>query len=90
MKLPLVTIIVPVYNVENYVKKCVESIISQTYQNIEIILVNDGSTDKSGSIISEYLDLDERIRVFNKDNGGLSDARNYGMCYVTGEYVLLD
>ena len=88
MKLPLVTIIVPVYNVEKYVKKCVESIISQTYQNIEIILVNDGSTDQSGSIISEYLDLDERIRVFNKDNGGLSDARNYGMCYVTGEYVL--
>ena len=69
MNLPLVTIIVPVYNVEKYVKKCVESIISQTYQNIEIILVNDGSTDQSGSIISEYLDLDERIRVFNKDNG---------------------
>ncbi|MCU7212138.1 glycosyltransferase family 2 protein [Turicibacter sanguinis] len=88
MKLPVVSIVVPIYNVENYVRKCIDSIISQTYQNIEIILVNDGSTDQSGQIISSYLEVDKRIRIFHKENGGLSDARNYGMRYITGEYVL--
>lgn len=88
MKMPIVSIIIPVYNVAHYVNKCIDSVISQSYQNIEIILVNDGSTDQSGQIISRYLDVDKRIRILHKENGGLSDARNYGMSYITGEYVL--
>ena len=83
----LVSIIVPVYNVENYIDDCVKSLVSQTYKNIEIILIDDGSTDKSGGICDEYaLDYD-RVKVFHKENGGLSDARNYGLTKIEGEYV---
>jgi glycosyltransferase involved in cell wall biosynthesis len=83
-----VSVIVPIYKVESYLNRCVDSIINQTYSNIEIILVNDGSPDNCGNIIDEYAKTDSRIKVAHKQNGGLSDARNYGMQYVTGEFTL--
>lgn len=85
---PLISIIVPIYNVEQYVDKCIQSILNQTYQNLEIILVDDGATDCSGSIADSYAARDKRIKVFHKENGGLSDARNYGLNHVTGDYIL--
>lgn len=75
----LVSIIVPVYNVEDYLTECIESAIKQTYHNLEIILVDDGSTDTSGKICDMYACKDDRIKVFHKQNGGLSDARNTGI-----------
>lgn len=83
----LVSIIVPVYNVERYIKNCVRSIIRQTYKNIEIILVDDGSTDKSGEICDWFKMADNRIKVVHKMNGGLSDARNVGLGIASGKYV---
>lgn len=83
-----VSIIVPVYNVEKYVSRCLESLISQTYKNIEIIIVNDGATDKSRSICEEYEKKDSRIKLINKENQGLGFARNTGLEYITGDYVL--
>ena len=83
----LISIIVPVYNVEKYLKKCVYYILNQSYKNLEVILVNDGSTDNSGKICDELSREDSRIKVYHKDNGGLSDARNYGVAKATGEYV---
>lgn len=83
----LISIIVPVYKVENYIDKCIESIINQTYQKLEIILVDDGSPDKSGEKCEEYKKIDNRIFVVHKENGGLSDARNFGMKYATGKYI---
>ena len=82
-----ITVIVPVYNVENYLRKCLDSIITQTYKNIEIIVVNDGSTDASGQICQEYAQKDNRIIYIEKENGGLSDARNVGLDKMTGSYV---
>mgnify|MGYP002721121269 FL=1 len=82
-----ITVIVPVYNVENYLNKCLDSIIKQTYQNLEIIVVNDGSTDNSGTICQEYAQKDDRIVYIEKENGGLSDARNAGLDRMTGSYV---
>lgn len=83
----LVSIIVPVYNVEKYLSKCIESIIHQTYDNLEIILCDDGSTDNSPSICDEYARRDPRVKVIHKANGGLSDARNAGLNAVSGAYV---
>lgn len=83
----LVSVIVPIYNVQDYIERCVHSIIEQTYHNIEILLIDDGSTDDSGKLADEYAEKDERIKVFHKKNGGLSDARNYGFAVSTGEYV---
>lgn len=83
----LISVIVPVYNVEKYVEKCVESIINQTYKNIEIILVDDGSTDNSGKIIDNISLKDNRIKVIHKENGGLSDARNAGLDICNGKYI---
>lgn len=83
-----VSIIVPVYNVEKYLRQCLNSIIGQTYKNIEIIVINDGSTDSSGNICDEYAKKDERIKIIHKQNGGLSDARNYGLKVMTGKYLL--
>ena len=85
--MPKVSVIVPVYNVENYIKKCLASLINQTLKDIEIIIVNDGSTDNSKTIIDDYAKNDNRIIVCEKENGGLSDARNYGLKYATSEYV---
>ena len=82
-----ITVIVPVYNVENYLNKCLDSILKQTYQNLEIIVVNDGSTDNSGTICQEYAQKDNRIVYIEKENGGLSDARNAGLDRMTGSYV---
>lgn len=82
----LVTVIVPVYNVEEYIRECVDSLLTQTYSNIEIILVDDGSTDNSGSICEEYAKEDSRVIVIHKENGGLSSARNAGMEIMRGKY----
>ena len=81
-----ISVIVPVYNVEKYIRQCLESIINQTYKNLEIIIVNDGTRDNSMKIVEEYLS-DERIRVINKENGGVASARNRGIEEVTGEYI---
>ena len=83
-----ISVIVPVYNVEKYVKKCLESISNQTYKNIEIIIVNDGATDKSEKICREFVGNEDRAKLYTKENGGLSSARNHGMQFVTGNYVL--
>lgn len=83
----LISIIVPVYNIEKYIEKCIRSIISQTYQNLEIILVDDGSTDKSGKICDKYAQIDTRIFVIHKKNEGLSDARNSGLEVCKGRYI---
>ena len=83
----LISIIVPVYNVEKYIEKCIDSIINQTYKNLEIILVDDGSKDNSGKICDEYSKKDSRIKVIHKVNGGLSDARNHGLQIATGDYI---
>lgn len=83
----LVSVIVPLYNAEIYIEKCITSIINQTYKNIEIILVDDGSTDKSGKICDEFAKKDKRIKVIHKENGGLVSARKAGILCVTGDYV---
>jgi len=82
-----ISVIVPIYNVEKYLERCIESIIGQTYQNLEIILVDDGSPDNCGKICDAYMKKDERIKVIHKENGGLSDARNAGQKIATGEYI---
>lgn len=83
----LVSVIVPVYNVERYLNRCVESILLQTYSNIEVILVDDGSTDKSGVMCDSFAASDARIRVIHKKNGGLSSARNEGLKRATGDFI---
>lgn len=84
----LVSIIVPVYNVEKYLAQCLDSLISQTYDNLEIICVNDGSPDKSGEILYRYAEIDTRVQVITQENQGLSGARNTGIQHATGEYVM--
>lgn len=83
----LISVIVPVYKVEAYLDKCVRSIVDQTYRNLEIILVDDGSPDRCGAICDAWAEKDDRIKVIHKKNGGLSDARNAGMEVATGEYM---
>lgn len=83
----LISVIVPIYNVEKYLSKCIDSILNQTYKNIEVLLVNDGSTDNSEQICLEYAKKDNRIKYLKKKNGGLSDARNYGIEHANGEYL---
>ena len=84
---PEISIIVPVYNVEKYLKRCIDSILNQSFTDFELILVDDGSTDNSGEIIDEYAIKDERIKVIHKENGGLSSARNVGIEYSKGNYI---
>lgn len=83
----LISVIIPIYNVEKYLKTCIESVIQQTYKNLEIILVNDGSTDNCLNICNKYKAKDSRIKVINKKNGGLADARNVGLENSTGIYI---
>lgn len=85
---PLISIIVPIYKVEQYLPRCVDSIINQTYRNLEIILVDDGSPDLCGKICDEYTSRDKRIKVVHKTNGGLSDARNVGIDIANGDFIL--
>ncbi|MEH7308399.1 glycosyltransferase family 2 protein [Neobacillus drentensis] len=83
-----VSVVVPIYKVEKYLSRCIESILDQTYTNLEVILVNDGSPDSCGTIAESYAISDMRVKVFHKENGGLSDARNYGLRYITGGFTL--
>lgn len=87
MENELISIIVPIYNVENYLRQCLDSLINQTYKNLEIIVINDGSTDNSGIICQEYAQKDNRIIYIEKENGGQSEARNMGLDRMTGTYV---
>ena len=88
MNKPFFSIIVPVYNVEKYLPQCVESILRQTYENFEVILVDDGAKDRSGEICDEFAAKDERVSVIHKQNGGLSSARNAGIREAQGKYIL--
>lgn len=83
----LITVVIPVYNVEKYLNRCVETVRNQTYKNLEIILVDDGSTDESGKLCDEYAASDSRISVIHKENGGLSSARNEGIEHANGQYI---
>lgn len=85
--MPEISIIVPVYNIENYLENCIESILNQTFKDYELILVDDGSTDKSGEICDKYEKKDSRIKVIHKNNGGLSSARNVGLDIACGQYI---
>ncbi|UTR10577.1 glycosyltransferase [Evansella sp. LMS18] len=85
---PKVSVIVPIYKVEKYIHRCLESILNQSYTNLDIILVNDGSPDSCGSIADEYALANDRVRAYHKENGGLSDARNYGMNYAEGTFTM--
>ena len=85
----MVSVLVAVYNVEDYLPRCLDSVLSQTYHDLEIILVDDGSTDSSGSICEEYVKKDERVRVIHQANEGLSSARNAGLRAATGDYILM-
>lgn len=83
----MISVIVPVYNVEKYLERCVKSIAAQTYKDLEILLIDDGSTDKSGKMCDDFQQTDSRIKAFHKQNGGLSDARNYGIEHSAGEFI---
>ena len=85
--MPKVSLIIPVYNVEDYIEKCLNSVVNQTLKDMEVIIVNDGSKDSSKQKIEKYLKKYPGIKYLEKENGGLSDARNYGMQYATGEYI---
>ena len=86
--IPKISIIVPAYNVQAYLKQCIESLINQTFNCIEIILLNDGSTDNTGTVCDEYAIIDSRITVIHKSNSGLSDTRNVGITHSNGEYIM--
>ena len=83
----MVSCIIPVYNTQKYLPRCIESVLAQTFVDWEMLLIDDGSTDASGSICDEYAAKDERIRVFHKENGGISSARNLGLNYAQGEWI---
>ena len=87
MEHELISIIVPIYNVENYLRQCLDSIVSQTYQNFECLLINDGSSDNSADICREYIEKDSRFRYFEKENVGVSSARNLGIERSKGQYI---
>ena len=87
MKRKLISIIIPVYKTEQYLKRCVDSVLNQTYQELECILVDDGSPDEAGKICDEYKKKDARIKVIHKENGGLSSARNAGLDIAKGDYI---
>jgi len=85
---PKISVIIPVYNVQQYLVKCIESILSQTYSNFELLIIDDGSTDKSGLICDNYVQKDSRIKVFHKKNGGVSSSRNLGLDMAKGKWLM--
>lgn len=85
---PMVSIIVPVYNTEKYLHRCIDSVLAQTYKDFELLLIDAGSTDSSGAICDEYAKKDGRVRVFHKENGGLTSARNAGLVVASGEWIM--
>ena len=87
MKSELVSFIIPVYNVQKYLSRCLESVLQQTYHNTEILLINDGSQDNSLAICEDYQKKDNRIQIINKENGGVSSARNTGLRIASGKYI---
>ena len=88
MRSPKISVIVPIYNAERHLRRCIDSILAQTFTDFEVLLINDGSTDESGCICGEYAKLDSRVRVFHKENGGVSSARNVGILNMIGEYSI--
>ncbi len=84
---PLITVIIPVYNTEEYLRSCLDSIINQTYRNLEILVIDDGSTDLSPAICDTYAELDSRVQVIHKENQGVSASRNLGIEMATGDYI---
>lgn len=88
MKKPLISIIIPVYNAEKYLRECINSIVNQTYENIEIITINDGSSDSSLEVLNNYSKEDKRIKVYTKQNGGVSSARNFALKKAKGDYIM--
>lgn len=84
---PFISVIIPVYNTENYLRKCLDSVLAQSFADFEVLLINDGSTDGSGKICDEYAKKDKRIKVFHKENGGVSSARNLGLDNAKGEWI---
>lgn len=87
MNQPLISVIIPAYNCEKYISKCLESLISQTYENIEIVIVNDGSKDNTAKVLDDYAEKYNSIKVYHKDNGGVTSARLYGVSQANGEYI---
>ena len=85
---PLVSVVIPVYNVESYLRQCMDSVVNQTYRNLEIVCVNDGSPDRSIDILREYEQKDKRIKIIEIENQGLSGARNVGTAHCTGDYLI--
>lgn len=88
MSSPKISVIIPVYNTERYLRRCVDSVLTQTFTDFEVLLIDDGSKDKSGEICDEYVEKDSRIKVFHKENGGVSSARNVGLDNACGEWVV--
>lgn len=88
MSKPSISIIVPIYNMQHCMRRCIDSLLSQTFRDYELLLIDDGSTDKSAAICDKYLAKDSRIQVYHKPNGGLSDARNYGLQHAKGKYTI--
>ena len=86
--MPVFSVIIPVYKVEKYISRCIESVLKQSFSDFELLLVNDGSPDKSGIICDEYAKKDQRIKVFHKENGGVSSARNIGIKNACGKYIV--
>lgn len=84
---PLISVIVPVFNAQNTLNRCVNSILNQTFRNWELLLIDDGSTDKSCEICNQYAAIDKRIKVFHKENGGVSSARNIGLDNANGDWI---
>lgn len=88
MENPLVSVIIPIYNGSQWLNECIQSVLNQSYQNIEVICINDGSTDSSRDIIAYYLDVDRRVALIEQENSGSSSARNKGINYAKGEWLL--
>ena len=87
MKTPLISVVLPIYNIESYLDRCMKAVLNQTYSNLEILMVDDGSPDNCPQICDRYAEQDSRVRALHKENGGLSDARNYGIARARGEYI---